>query len=88
MLARGGNAGASTFQLFTQGYLHTQDSQQTPYGLSTSQPFTQGYPHTRDTQPYGTSSSVPIDFEYDILIDYKYGTPEQPVMEHVDNGTP
>jgi hypothetical protein len=64
ILARGGDAGPSTFQPFTQGYPHTQDSQQTPYGPSTSQPFTQGYPHTQDTQPYGPSSSVPADFEY------------------------
>jgi hypothetical protein len=28
---------------------------------------------------------VPADFEYDILVDYQYGTPKQLVMEHVDN---
>jgi hypothetical protein len=31
---------------------------------------------------------VPANFEYDISIDYQYGTPEQSVMEHVDDGTP
>jgi hypothetical protein len=31
---------------------------------------------------------VPADFEYDILIEYQYGTPNQPMMEHVDDGTP
>jgi hypothetical protein len=29
---------------------------------------------------------VLVDFEYDISIDFQYGTPEQPVMEHVDDG--
>jgi hypothetical protein len=31
---------------------------------------------------------VPADFEYDISVDYQYGTPEQPMMEYVDAGTP
>jgi hypothetical protein len=31
---------------------------------------------------------VPADFEYDIWVEYQYGTPKQPVMEHVDDGTP
>jgi hypothetical protein len=70
MLARGGDAGPSTFQPFTRGYPYTQDSQQAPYGPSTSQPFTQGYSHIQDTQPYGPSSSVLADFEYDISVDY------------------
>jgi hypothetical protein len=88
MLARGGDTRPSTFQPFTQGYLYTQDSQQSTYGPSISQPFTHGYPHTHDTQPYGPLSSVPVDFEYDISVDYQYGTPEQPVMENVDDDTP
>jgi hypothetical protein len=87
MLSRGGGAGPSTSQPFTQGYPHTRDTQQTSYGPSTSQPFTQDCPHTHDTQqtPYGPSSSVLADFEYDILVDYQYGTPEQPLMEHADD---
>jgi hypothetical protein len=28
---------------------------------------------------------VPIDFDYDISIDYQYGTLKQLVIEHVDN---
>jgi len=31
---------------------------------------------------------VPVDFEYDISVDYHYGTPEQPVIEPVDDVTP
>jgi hypothetical protein len=88
MLARGGDAGPNTFQPFTQGYPHTQDSQQAPYGPSISQPFIHGYSHTHDTQPYGPSSSVLADFEYDISVDYQYGTPEQSVIEHVDDDIP
>jgi hypothetical protein len=31
---------------------------------------------------------VPADFEYDISVDYQYGTPEQRVMEHIDDVIP
>jgi hypothetical protein len=36
MQTRGGGAGPSTSQPLTQGYPHTRDTQQTPYGPSTS----------------------------------------------------
>jgi hypothetical protein len=41
--------------------------------------------YIHDAQPYGPLSSTPTDFEYDILIDYQYGTLEQTLMEYVDD---